>query len=155
MIDRSDPPDAARAAVRVTALTASGDTAWVTDIRYTPVPTDRAVVDSVVAGLERRLGSRFEPGMIADSVYVPRYRTPIVASVLAGDDGTLWLPWDPATRPDTWTVIGSDGQVLAEVGVPSRVRLRWVSGDVAWGEELDENDVPTLVRYRLTATSGG
>lgn len=153
VVERDDPVDARTAAVRVTALTATGDTAWSTSVPYQPVSLDRRLVDSVVSRLQRGLVPRFSPQMIADSVYAPAYRTP-VTDVVAGNDGTLWLRWDAQTRPDRYTVIDRLGRVTAEAMVPARVRLRWVSGVVAWGEELDESDVPTLVRYRVTTVEG-
>lgn len=65
-------------------------------------------------------------------------------------DGSLWIRWDELTRSAILTVVGPDGAVAAHVSAPPAVRLKWIAGSMAWGEELDENDVPTLVRYRIS-----
>ena len=101
-------------------------------------------------GLQRTLQASFPRDEIARALYVPKYRAP-VTEALAGDDGTLWLRWEAATSPDLYSVLGVDGRIVAHVHASSRVRLRWVSGTTAWGEERDEDDVPTLVRYRVTS----
>ena len=102
------------------------------------------------AGLQRTLHTSFPREVITRALYVPPYRAP-VTEALAGDDGTLWLRWDSATSPDLYSVLGVDGRIVAHVHASSRVRLRWVSGTTVWGEERDEDDVPTLVRYRVTS----
>jgi hypothetical protein len=148
VVDRRTATEAAKPTVRVTALRANGDTAWSRTYPYTPVRMGAAVVDSVRAGLHQALRGRFTGDEIDRVLYVPVYRPPIAAA-FAGDDGTLWLRWEEMTAPNLYWVLGTDGRVVAQVTAPPRVRLRWTSGSTAWGEELDENDVPTLVRYRI------
>lgn len=136
------------AVVKVTALDAKGDTAWVRALPYTPVRLNRAKVDSVLAAFDRVEGARYGPDEIRRALYAPVFRTP-VTSVVADDRGALWIRWDEGTRPGSYTVLGGDGRVTATANVPAGIRLRWVSDSTAWGEELDENDVPTLVRFRI------
>ncbi|MDP1861915.1 MAG: hypothetical protein Q8K82_24865 [Gemmatimonadaceae bacterium] len=102
------------------------------------------------AGIQAKHAKRFPREVITRALYVPTYRAP-VTEALAGDDGTLWLRWDPVTSSDLYSVLGVDGRIVAHVHASSRVRLRWVSRTTAWGEERDEDDVPTLVRYRVTS----
>lgn len=148
VIDRTDPADPNAASVHVTALRATGDTLWSVHVPYGPVPLSRLLVDSIRTGLQKELGTRIPADVLERELYVPVFRAPVTAA-LAAEDGSLWLRWDEQTRAATWSVIGADGRLAAEVTVAPTVRLRWVSGEVAWGEELDENDVPTLVRYRI------
>jgi hypothetical protein len=148
VIYRDDPVDPVAAAVHVTALTVAGDTAWSLDLPYTPAPLPRSHADSVLDGLKKALVRRIPPDVIERALYVPSHRAPITAA-LAGEDGTLWLRWGEDTRAGTYTVIGPDGRVRGEVAAAPSIHLRWVSRDLAWGAELDANDVPTLVRYRL------
>ena len=48
-----------------------------------------------------------------------------------------------------WTVLDPKGNVVATFGLPRNVRPMTVIGDQAWGVELDDVDVPQLVRYRI------
>lgn len=141
------------AAIRVTALEASGDTAWVSDIPYVPTRLDPQRVDSVRASFERVLAARYPKEEITRALYAPAYRTPITAAV-ASEDGSLWIRWDELTRPASFTIVGPGGDIRAVVSAPPAVRLKWASDSLAWGEELDENDVPTLVRYRIARRIG-
>ena len=134
----------------MTALRPNGDTAWSRAYPYTPARLDARVVDSVREGLQRTLHTSFPREVITRALYVPTYRAP-VTEALAGDDGTLWLRWESATSSDLYSVLGVDGRIVAHVHASSRVRLRWVFGTTAWGEERDEDNVPTLVRYRVTS----
>lgn len=132
----------------VVAIGNDGDTAWVRRYPYAPLPMDRAVADSVRKRMYRMYGSRYPQSMIDDSLYIPKFQPP-VSEATAGEDGTLWLrreKWSPTTKFD---VLDAEGQLIARVEAGRSVRIRWVSGTTAWGQELDENDVPTLVRYRI------
>jgi hypothetical protein len=153
VIQREDPVDPVTAAVRVTALSATGDTAWSIAIPYAPVELAQSRIDTVKSALLAGLGPIFPRDVIERALYVPRHRAPI-SEALSGVDRTLWLQWDAHTRPGVYSVIDANGRHVAEVRTPRGVRLRWVSGDVAWGELLDDNDVPSLVRYRLRTTGG-
>lgn len=150
IIERYSASDDTPANARVTALEANGDTAWSTLVPYKPVRLEDSVVDSVRTVLQRAHEPRYPSTAIDRALFAPTFRTPITAA-LAGDDGTFWLLWDDATAPSRVTVIDANGRPHAEVTAPAKIRLKWVSGMTAWGEELDDNDVPTLVRYRLVA----
>ena len=141
-------PDAA--SVRITAIESSGDTAWVRELPYTPAPLENRLIDSVRAQMEREdTRRRYPKEEIARALYAPAFRTPVTAAV-ASENGSLWIRWDELTQPASLTVLGPDGNIAALVSAPARVRLKWISDSTAWGEELDENDVPTLVRYRIS-----
>lgn len=132
----------------VVAIGSSGDTAWARRYDYKPVPMDRAAADSVrrrMYGIYRR---RYPQSMIDDSLFIPRFQPP-VSEATAGDDGTLWLRRENWALTAKFDVLDDKGQLRARVEAGRSVRIRWVSGTTAWGEELDENDVPTLVRYRI------
>lgn len=50
-----------------------------------------------------------------------------------------------------YTVLDMAGTETASVVVPRRVKLHWASGSHVWGHELDDDDVPTIVRFRFDA----
>lgn len=149
VIERWAATEPNAASVRITAIESSGDTAWVRELPYTPAPLATRLIDSVRSRLERAYKSTFPKEEIARAVYAPAYRTPVTAAVTSAD-GSLWIRWDELTRSAILTVVGPDGAVAAHVSAPPAVRLKWIAGSTAWGEELDENDVPTLVRYRIS-----
>lgn len=147
VIERWASTEPGDASIRVLGLNASGDTAWMRDVRYTPAALDVRLVDSVRGLVEKGYGARYPRDVIHRAFYAPSYRAPVSGAV-AADDGSLWIQWGDETRPGSYTVIDPTGEVAGAVTVPSRARLLWVSDSVAWGAELDANDVPTLVRYR-------
>ena len=149
VIERWSATGEGRSFVQVTALGASGDTAWVRQLSYTPARIDPTKVDSVRAAFVRVLEHRYGKEEIHRALYAPAFRPPVTSAV-ATDDGTLWIRWDEETNPGSYAVLAPDGIALPSVAAPARIRLKWVSDSTAWGEELDENDVPTLVRYRIT-----
>lgn len=140
-------PDAGT--IRVTAINAAGDTVWTRDIPYTPAPLEPGLADNARADLLSHYGKRYLESEIRRALYVPAFRTPVSAAV-ASTNGALWIRWDEHTRPASYTLLTPTGELAGEAAAAPAVRLRWVSDSVAWGEELDANDVPTLVRYRIT-----
>lgn len=149
VIERWAATEPNTAAVRITALGAGGDTAWVRELSYEPARLDPAIVDSIRGRLVRALAARYPREEVHRALFAPTWRTPVTAAV-AGDNGTLWIRWDEDTKPGRYTVLNPDGVVVADVLAPKKVNLRWVSDSTAWGDALDENDVPTLVRYRIS-----
>jgi hypothetical protein len=46
-------------------------------------------------------------------------------------------------------MLDASGRQTGTVSVPANVELRAADATHAWGVELDDNDVPSLVRYRI------
>lgn len=84
---------------------------------------------------------------------------PTIADVLADGEGRLWLKgYNPSTdshwigRQRTggeWLVIEADGEVVARVSIPRRVRLMDISGDHIVGVSRDEMDVERVQVFAL------
>jgi|CXWL01.1.fsa_nt_gi hypothetical protein len=73
---------------------------------------------------------------------------PPVRSLLVGRDGSLWLEgWGKNVRP--WTVLRPDGSALGVVNLPGRAKLAVADVKQIWTIELDQDDLPSIVRYRL------
>lgn len=135
---------------RVTAIRPNGETAWVKRYAYTPIRLEPSVADSVRRSLGQALRHRFPQQEIDRAMFVPAFQTPITGGI-AGEDGTLWLRREDTGDSVEYAVLGDDGEERARVRVARQVQLKWVSGSTAWGAELDDNDVPALVRYRVVA----
>jgi hypothetical protein len=147
VVNRKAATSAAPSSFLVTALQTNGDTLWSKGYAYTPERMDGRLADSVRDSMHRAYGTRFPRQQIDDALFVPAYSPPVSAA-LAGEDGTLWLRGVDASATE-YTVIGADGTVVARAVTSRRVHLKWAAGRTAWGEELDNNDVPILVRYRV------
>ncbi|MEK9502342.1 NHL repeat-containing protein [Gaopeijia maritima] len=82
----------------------------------------------------------------------PRPTTlPAFSALQVDAAGRLWvLSWHPGDAPPerAW-VFESDGTFLGRVDLPLGVRLHAADVDAIWGVELDELDVPSVVRYPL------
>jgi hypothetical protein len=138
-------------AFRVTAINAGGDTLWTRAHSYRPVPLGSFRADSVRNALVGRLsGGRgaFTPDQIGKAVYIPDHQVTITRAFAAAD-GSLWLRREQFSDPVTWTVIAPNGNIAATLALPPNVRPITVIGDQVWGVELDDDDVPQLVRYRI------
>ncbi len=75
-------------------------------------------------------------------------RFPPVRTVLVGRDGSLWIEgWGTNVRP--WTVLRPDGSTLGTITLPGRAKLAVADLKQIWSIELDEDDLPSIVRYRI------
>ena len=54
-----------------------------------------------------------------------------------------------------WLILSEQGDPVASVSLPSGLDVQAVDMDTAWGRELDDFDVPYIVRYRVTRSGGG
>ncbi len=65
------------------------------------------------------------------------------------------LPWDSLVpvrqfrTPPVYEVFDRDGRFLGRVALPSRAVMIEADGDFVWGIELDDDDLPEIVRWRI------
>lgn len=153
------------AAVTLTWLDASGDTARMARLPYDPSPLSEARADSAGRDRAERLHgfmSRMRPGLalgdverrVSEALYRPAH-LPAVAEMVAAGDGSIWLRrFDPVDGMDRWWVVGDGGRLLREVETPAGLRILHVEGDRVRGVETDGLDVEYIVDYRLAPVSG-
>jgi hypothetical protein len=150
------------ATFQLTRTDASGRQQSVLRFSYLPERVRRTHVDSVLRQYGTSLllsaqkrGSRISEATFRDAarkaIIVPQYFPP-VADFMVGADGTLWLQRNP--RRDLWMIVDRDGRIAGEVQVPPGVQLRYARGEQVWAVAYDEDDVPTLVRYRIDKVGG-
>jgi hypothetical protein len=60
------------------------------------------------------------------------------------------LPGNHWCESDLYDVFDPDGTYVGMVSPPKDVYLLYASGDVAWGVTRDADDIPSVVRYRIT-----
>lgn len=162
-VDRTAATTEARATFHVTALTFAGDTLFARDFSYTPMALEQALVDSLVdvlaASLTRSRLPGATPARVAvwarDALYTPEYHPP-VSEMMIGRDGSVWLRGEEVGAPTVnWRVLSPEGEPVGIVELPARFRPLLADHDNLWGMELDELDVPYIVRYRVTLSSEG
>jgi hypothetical protein len=76
-----------------------------------------------------------------------------VDAVVVAADGNVWIQPSSIGTTSKWTVLDSAGNVSAIVSMPGDLRLRAVSGDVAWGTRIVGDTGFVLVRLRVTQTA--
>lgn len=103
-----------------------------------PVPEAKAPMDQLLIARDGRLWIR---------VPVPSEKIP---------EAELTKPRDP-TRPVThfrtpqvYEVFSAEGRFLGRVELPRRTRFIEADGDLVWAMGQDENDLPAVVRFRIT-----
>jgi hypothetical protein len=73
-----------------------------------------------------------------------------VHGYLVGDDGAIWLRReDDGGRLTRWVLFDAQLKARGRVDIPRNVYIRWTSGNQAWGDARDADDVPWVVRYRI------
>jgi 6-bladed beta-propeller len=134
---------------------------------WLPRPVDDAVHAALVAKLEEKfalLGA--DPAVVSRLDLVRSTHLPVVAGVLAGPDGTIWV--QRTGPPDTfdamainapenargfggpdWDVFDAGGRFLGTVTLPAAVRVARILGDRLYGIARDSLDVEQVVRARI------
>jgi hypothetical protein len=86
---------------------------------------------------------------LRDAMKFPAFQQPIGYGWVDQDE-RLWLSRAmPEGEPPVFIVIGTDGTVLGEIGLPGGTRLWYAKGDIVWVSQPDDLDVPWLVSYRI------
>ena len=69
--------------------------------------------------------------------------------MLVARNGDVWLGAADRGEPIRWTVVNRSGQITGTVQSPAGGFLYRVVGNEVWGSELDDEDVPYVVKYSL------
>jgi hypothetical protein len=114
-------------------------------------------MDSVLdVAVEQIASTRFMGGLSEGTawdwanrgLYRPAFQPPIARMVLARN-GEIWLQEMPTGDRARWMILDAVGDPKGRVSLPTRVTVLLTDGEHVWGSELDELDVPYLVRYRV------
>jgi hypothetical protein len=140
------------------------------DAPTTPVDEDERAFHE-----ERTLWNmrRVDPAWTWQGEPIPKVRAP-ARGMFIGRDGAVWvevaLPsvpipegerdaprpnGDPVRRWDersAYEVFDRHGTFLGRVDLPPRTSLHDASGDIVWGTQRNADDVPEVVRFRITPT---
>jgi hypothetical protein len=145
--------------MRMVVISGGGDTVYARNYPFSAAPVPRSVADSAMAAVINRavsmdvqlnltggatLASAVRAGMKIPPVY------PAFTSMVIADDGTAWIGLRTESgAPARFMVLDATGNITGIAVMPPRVRPLTVSASHVWGVELDEDDVPSVVRFRV------
>jgi len=132
--------------VDVVMMRRDGSELWRRRVSSVPTSMTRAAWDSIIATRTKlRLSP---PAHTAWTGLTAPPRFPPLRSALIGRDGSVWIEgWGKNVRP--WTVLRPDGSTLGRLNLPGRAKLAVADLQQIWTIELDQDDLPSIVRYRL------
>jgi hypothetical protein len=131
-------------------LNAAGDTLFAERHRVSGEPLPRSVADSTIAAIaSARLGDAASVWTRQAHTHVPDVFPPVEPGSFIGNDGRLWVRLRRTPEATRYLMLDASGRQTGTVSVPANVELRAADATHAWGVELDDNDVPSLVRYRI------
>ena len=138
----------------VVRLSAADDTVAERTVRYVPVPTPVHVRDSLLSrpdGIGSMFGvsdAAFDAAM-ASALELPAHLPP-VRSVHDAADGSLWIELEGTSVESTeWLVLDPDLAPRGRAVLPARMEPQHIDESTLWMVELDELDVPWLIRMRV------
>ena len=132
----------------------AGDSVYRVTLRYGAVRVPPHVLDSLIAprlSIASMTGvtERQMESALREAIQLPEFRPP-VRVVHAGNDGTVWLQLDtPPNDVAEWVLLGADGSPRGRLSLPARMQIHHSALPSVWAVELDDLDVPWLVRLRV------
>jgi hypothetical protein len=154
VVDWSVRPGTTEGLMDIVRVRHDGDSVYRLTLRYGAIPVPDHVLDSLI---EPRLSIATMMGVtegqmesaLRDAIKLPEFRPPIRV-VHAGNDGTLWLQLNlaPAAVAE-WVLIGPDGSPRGRLSLPARMQIHHSALPTVWAVDLDDLDVPWLVRLKV------
>jgi hypothetical protein len=158
IVDRGAPTAPTDATFRVSKLSFEGDTLFSTVVDFDPVPVEAAEVDSILDSVGSFMAERGIFGVTAAqaralaeaTLYRPAFKAGAINFRLA-KNGDVWLGGGRnVSGLEEWLVLDRNGAPVGRLPLPGGVRPLVVDPPLLWGVEVDEFDVPYVVRYRMT-----
>lgn len=160
VVDRRAAADRATTTFRVSAIRGARDTIFSREFAYEPVPSTHEVVRSALERTPiyqdpRSRASGSPPGVpereaaLRDAGLVPSMLPP-VTYVAVGQDSSIWLRREEVSGDSAvWNVLAPSGEAVGTLRLPSRQTVVAAKGDEVAAVELDDLDVPYVIRYRI------
>jgi hypothetical protein len=154
-VDRSAAEAGPGPVVLLFRINLAGDTIQIRQMPYEPVPLSSEWIDSLAMDFGKR---RADQSNVPADRLASEYRNqvqwpdhhPAVSSVIVAPDGTVWLRRE-AVSPDSvrWDLLDPTLDPAGFTFLPTSLDVKRVSATSAWGVELDEWDIPWIVRFDL------
>ena len=153
-VHRPAPQSASVGQFRILIRRPRGDTLMQRTFLFRPVPVPRTVKDSVMAAASRSL--RNAPVDLAAValryIELPDFQPAVSRGPISTENGDYWIEREAfPTNGREYLVLDRGLEPLATIQIPSRSgRLTGpITQTHVWFVELDDLDVPFLVRYRI------
>ena len=154
VLDWSVPAGTTEGLMDILRVRHEGDSVYRLTLRYGAIPVPESVLDSLITprlSIASMMGvsERELESALREAIELPEFRPPIRV-VHPGIDGSLWLqPDTPPADVAEWILIGADGTPRGKVSLPARMQIHHSALPTVWAVDLDELDVPWLVRLRV------
>lgn len=155
IVDRSASLEGVETIARVHKVDVRGDTVLTRDLPYEPFLLTPEWKDSVSLALAtpgaelRELTPERYAELIQDQVTWPVHH-PFLTSGIVGPDGSLWLNGGIAVGDSIrWDILDSELDAVGHTFLPAHFEPKWVSRTAVWGVELNEVDIPFIIRFDL------
>lgn len=159
VVHRPIPENAEEGTFRIQKFGSSGRVIFDRRFRFTPKPVPERFLDvarrrpETLDFISQRM-DRSEVGqLLNDSIPIPEFQ-PAITQLTVGRDGTIWLRRDGLdTETVRWIVFNTEGYVIAQLTVPSKLEILAAERGTVWGVMEDDLEVPYVVRYRVKQAS--
>ena len=135
---------------RATVVSTWGDTVFSREYPFERTPIPKEVADSAIEATARKWQAS-NPELAAairKEAQVPPFYPPI-QTVTNGRDGTIWIGLRETPEGRPYVVLDATGRPYGTVLLPLRTVVRVADRRNIWAVESDENDVQSIVRYRI------
>jgi hypothetical protein len=151
---RQDDP-----AIIIVEISERGDTVWSKTHPFSPRRIPERQLEAVRADLTEKVLNARGPGaatagaarrMLDQALHVPPH-LPTVTDLVVAENGDILLRREPPKDkdPQRWTLFSKEGEMVADLAIPSGVFVRAASNRHLWGILLDEWSVQYVVRLKI------
>jgi hypothetical protein len=154
VVDRPVASGRRAAAYTTIGVSAQGDTLFQRRIEYRPIRLTREIVDRAVDLPDERFAERFPSRdaalrAVRGALLLPDYLPPI-SDLAVGRDHSIWLRReDLGSGSVEWLVLDKNGKTVGQLDAPRGTKILQADPEHVWAVEVDELDVPYVVRYRV------
>jgi hypothetical protein len=151
---RQDDP-----AIIIVEISERGDTVWSKTHPFSPTKIPARQLEAVRADLTEKVLNARGPGaatagaarrLLDQALHVPPH-LPTVTDLVVAENGDVLLRREPRKDedPQRWTLFSKEGEMVADLAIPSGVFVRAASKRHLWGILLDEWSVQYVVRLKI------
>jgi hypothetical protein len=140
-------------AVRLTIVSANGDTIARSTLSLPGDQIPKRVMDSVLAFRSGR--APVDARVIWETIIRDRMPKayPPISAVRCGRDDTVWLRLTATPEGRPWLVLDGNGKTIAQVMLPPRYTLVQADRVNVWAITTDDDGFATIVRFRVQGAS--
>lgn len=155
--------------IRTIIVSAAGDTLISRSIPFIGTRISQQTKDSAIAdrlrqrqgpatvvgpgGVPQKATQRVDASELADYEAALRDKMPVfyapIVSAKLGLDNTIWVHTRVTGPEAEWVMLSERGGPEFTISLPPKTRLMQASRSTIWAVQLDDDDIPSVVRYRI------